>query len=92
MQKSPIPEGARHLQDAEKNDAQPEKKEKELEQAKAEKKTASERKDRHVEGVSFDTTLSGRSPEMKEMKADELKTDIPSASSAKHERYTGSGD
>ncbi len=26
MQKSPIPEGARHLQDAEKNDAQPEKK------------------------------------------------------------------
>ena len=53
--------------------------EKELEQAKAEKKTASKRKDRHVEGVSFDTTLSGRSPEMKEMKADELKTDIPSA-------------
>ena len=50
--------------------------EKELEQAKAEKKTASKRKDRHVEGVSFDTTLSGRSPEMK---ADELKTDIPSA-------------
>ena len=53
--------------------------EKALEQAKAEKKTASKRKDRHVEGVSFDTTLSGRSPEMKEMKADELKTDIPSA-------------
>ena len=53
--------------------------EKELDQAKAEKKTASKRKDRHVEGVSFDTTLSGRSPEMKEMKADELKTDIPSA-------------
>lgn len=53
--------------------------EKELEQAKAEKKTASKRKDRHVEGVSFDTTLSGRSPEIKEMKADELKTDIPSA-------------
>lgn len=53
--------------------------EKELEQAKAEKQTASKRKDRHVEGVSFDTTLSGRSPEMKEMKADELKTDIPSA-------------
>ena len=53
--------------------------EKELEQAKADKKTASKRKDRHVEGVSFDTTLSGRSPEMKEMKADELKTDIPSA-------------
>lgn len=53
--------------------------EKEMEQAKAEKKTASKRKDRHVEGVSFDTTLSGRSPEMKEMKADELKTDIPSA-------------
>lgn len=53
--------------------------EKELEQAKAEKKTASKRKDHHVEGVSFDTTLSGRSPEMKEMKADELKTDIPSA-------------
>ena len=53
--------------------------EKELEQAKAEKKTASKRKDRHVEGVSFDTTLSGRSSEMKEMKADELKTDIPSA-------------
>lgn len=53
--------------------------EKELEQAKAEKKTASKRKDRHVEGVSFDTTLSGRSPEMKEMKADELKTDITSA-------------
>ena len=53
--------------------------EKELEQAKAEKKTASKRKDRHVEGVSFDTTLSGKSPEMKEMKADELKTDIPSA-------------
>ena len=53
--------------------------EKELEQAKAEKKTASKRKDRHVEGVSFDTTLSGRSPEMKEMKADELKTGIPSA-------------
>lgn len=53
--------------------------EKELEQAKAEKKTASKRKDRYVEGVSFDTTLSGRSPEMKEMKADELKTDIPSA-------------
>lgn len=53
--------------------------EKELEQAKAEKKTASKRKDRHVEGVSFDTTLSGRPPEMKEMKADELKTDIPSA-------------
>ncbi len=53
--------------------------EKELEQAKAEKKTASKRKDRHVEGVSFDTTLSGRSPEMKEMKADELKIDIPSA-------------
>ena len=53
--------------------------ENELEQAKAEKKTASKRKDRHVEGVSFDTTLSGRSPEMKEMKADELKTDIPSA-------------
>lgn len=53
--------------------------EKELEQAKAEKKTASKRKDRHVEGVSFDTTLSGRSLEMKEMKADELKTDIPSA-------------
>ena len=53
--------------------------EKELEQSKAEKKTASKRKDRHVEGVSFDTTLSGRSPEMKEMKADELKTDIPSA-------------
>lgn len=53
--------------------------EKELEQAKAEKKTASKRKDRHVEGVSFDTTLSGRSPEMKEMKADELKTDISSA-------------
>lgn len=53
--------------------------EKELEQAKAENKTASKRKDRHVEGVSFDTTLSGRSPEMKEMKADELKTDIPSA-------------
>ncbi len=53
--------------------------EKELEQAKAEKKTASKRKDRHVEGVCFDTTLSGRSPEMKEMKADELKTDIPSA-------------
>ena len=53
--------------------------EKELEQAKTEKQTASKRKDRHVEGVSFDTTLSGRSPEMKEMKADELKTDIPSA-------------
>ena len=53
--------------------------EKELEQAKAEKKTASKRKDRPVEGVSFDTTLSGRSPEMKEMKADELKIDIPSA-------------
>lgn len=53
--------------------------EKELEQAKAEKQTTSKRKDRHVEGVSFDTTLSGRSPEMKEMKADELKTDIPSA-------------
>lgn len=53
--------------------------EKELEQAKAEKKTASKRKDRHVEGVSFDTTLSGRSPEMKEMKADEIKTDIQSA-------------
>ena len=53
--------------------------EKELEQAKAEKKTASKRKDRHVEGVSFDTTLSGRSPEVKEMQADELKTDIPSA-------------
>lgn len=41
---------------------------------------ATKRKDRHVEGVSFATTLSGRSPEAKEIKAEELKTDMQSPS------------
>ena len=64
-----------------------EREEREKEEAKSEKeqkasgkgKAGTKRKDRHVEGVSFATTLSGRSPEAKELKAEEIKTDIPSA-------------
>lgn len=38
-------------------------------QKKAERKASGfKRKDRHVEGVSFDTTLAGKSPEMKELR------------------------
>ncbi len=60
--------------------------EREREEAKAAKESEAskkanggKRKDRHVEGVSFATTLSGRSPEAKELKAEGIKTDIPSA-------------
>lgn len=51
-------------------------------QSKPDKKVSNKRKDKHVEGVSFDTTIAKKSPDVKELTIDPLSEKIQKKESA----------
>lgn len=52
-------------------------KRKQKEQKRASSKDSEKRRDRHVEGVSFDTTLAKKSPDVRELTVNSLSPDLP---------------